>query len=362
MVDATNTPQILEIMNKPMNATVYDVKWVPSSARFVAMGSWPRNTGLLQVYDLNGTQVELQAESEKKASIKCGTFGASGLTDRKIACGDFAGKLCMYDLERLNSPPVYEVQAHASIINQVDGAGGQAKGYGAPELVTCGRDGCVRVWDVRQKDAPVAAFEPGPADKEKPRDCWTVAFGNSYNDEERCVLAGYDNGDVKMFDLRTNKERWTTNVKNGVCAVSFDRKDIEMNKFLVACLESQFHAFDARTQHAKKGFASVTEKLTQGATVWGAWHLPQNRDVTMVGTGDGNCSLYRYHYPDQRRVKDPDGNPMGVAGTVELVATKNLSTQPICAFDWSPDKEGLCVMASFDQAVRVGVVTKLNKL
>lgn len=39
------------------------------------------------------------------------------------------------------------------------------------------------------------------------RDCWCVAFGNSYNDEERCVLAGYDNGDVKMFDLRMNKVR-----------------------------------------------------------------------------------------------------------------------------------------------------------
>ena len=37
------------------------------------------------------------------------------------------------------------------------------------------------------------------------RDCWCVAFGNSYNDEERCVLAGYDNGDIKMFDLRFNK-------------------------------------------------------------------------------------------------------------------------------------------------------------
>lgn len=39
------------------------------------------------------------------------------------------------------------------------------------------------------------------------RDCWCVAIGNSYNDEERCVLAGYDNGDVKMFDLRMNKVR-----------------------------------------------------------------------------------------------------------------------------------------------------------
>jgi hypothetical protein len=39
------------------------------------------------------------------------------------------------------------------------------------------------------------------------RDCWCVAIGNSYNDQERCVLAGYDNGDVKMFDLRTGTVR-----------------------------------------------------------------------------------------------------------------------------------------------------------
>eukprot|EP00873_Tetraselmis_striata_P043052 jgi/Tetstr1/463316/TSEL_008240.t1 len=362
MVDAGATPQILEIVHKSLNLTVYDTKWIPSSARFVALGSHPRNTGALQIYELQGTDAVLLKETEKPAAFKCGTFGASGLTERRLATGDFSGKLCIWDLERISAPPVFEVQAHASIINQMDGAGGQAKGYGAPELVSCGRDGCVRVWDVRQKDAPVAAFEPGKEDRANPRDCWTVAFGNSFNDEERCVLAGYDNGDVKLFDLRTNKERWSTNVKNGVCSVSFDRKDIEMNKFIVSCLESQFHVFDARTQHAKKGFASVTEKLTAGATVWGSWHLPQNRDITMVGTGDGNCALYKYHYPDQRRVKDPDGKAMGVAGTVELVASKNLSTQPICCFDWSPDKEGLCVMGSFDQALRVGVVTKLNKL
>jgi WD repeat-containing protein 92 len=37
------------------------------------------------------------------------------------------------------------------------------------------------------------------------RDCWAVAFGDMYNDEERALLAGYDNGDIKLFDLRTNK-------------------------------------------------------------------------------------------------------------------------------------------------------------
>jgi hypothetical protein len=33
-----------------------------------------------------------------------------------------------------------------------------------------------------------------------------------------------------MYDLRTNLVRWETNVRNGVCGIEFDRKDIEMNK------------------------------------------------------------------------------------------------------------------------------------
>lgn len=46
--------------------------------------------------------------------------------------------------------------------------------------------------------------------------------------------------------------RWETNVKNGVCGVSFDRRDIPMNKFIVTCLESVFHVYDARTHNPSK--------------------------------------------------------------------------------------------------------------
>lgn len=46
--------------------------------------------------------------------------------------------------------------------------------------------------------------------------------------------------------------RWEANVQNGVCGVQFDRKDIPMNKFVVCCLEAQFHVFDARTEHPKE--------------------------------------------------------------------------------------------------------------
>ena len=50
--------------------------------------------------------------------------------------------------------------------------------------------------DPRQRDVPVASLEA--RDEAAARDCWCVAFGNSYNDQERVVVAGYDNGDVKM--------------------------------------------------------------------------------------------------------------------------------------------------------------------
>ncbi len=41
----------------------------------------------------------------------------------------------------------------------------QVDGKGPPELVTGGGDGAVRVWDVRQPDAPVAAFPPTATEK-----------------------------------------------------------------------------------------------------------------------------------------------------------------------------------------------------
>jgi len=194
------------------------------------------------------------------------------------------------------------------------------------------------------------------------RDCWCVAFGNSFNDEERCVLAGYDNGDVKMFDLRMNKLRWEANVKNGVCGVQFDRQDINMNKFVVTCLESQFHVYDARTHHPQEGFASLSETTAKGASLWKPVHLPQNREVFMITAGDGSAHLYKYKYPEQRKVKDGNGKAKGVIGTVELLAEQSLSSQPVTSFDWSGDKEGLFCCGALDQTVRVGIATKLSSL
>jgi hypothetical protein len=66
---------------------------------------------------------------------------------RDMACVDYKGKLLIFDIEY--GKEKYNVQAHSSMANTIDGIGGKGAEYGAPELVTGGADGAVRVWDPR---------------------------------------------------------------------------------------------------------------------------------------------------------------------------------------------------------------------
>ncbi|XP_063129564.1 dynein axonemal assembly factor 10 isoform X2 [Rattus norvegicus] len=329
---------------------------------------WMRWNGVPVVVSYLAGHSALNHQIEKAKPIKCGTFGAASLQQRFLATGDFDGNLHIWNLEAPEIP-VYSVKGHKEIINTIDGIGGLGIGEGAPEIVTGSRDGklssitsergTVKVWDPRQKEDPVANMEP--AQGENKRDCWTVAFGNAYNQEERVVCAGYDNGDIKLFDLRNMSLRWETNIKNGVCSLEFDRKDISMNKLVATSLEGKFHVFDMRTQHPTKGFASVTEKAHK-STVWQVRHLPQNRELFLTTGGAGNLHLWKYEYPAHRSKKDSEGLEMGVAGSVSLLQNVTVSTQPISSLDWSPDKRGLCICSSFDQMVRVLIVTKLQTI
>ncbi|XP_028024226.1 dynein axonemal assembly factor 10 isoform X2 [Balaenoptera acutorostrata] len=323
-MSAFEKPQIITHIQKGLNYTVFDCKWVPCSAKFVTMGNFARGTGVIQLYEIQQGDLKLLREIEKAKPIKCGTFGATSLQQRYLATGDFAGNLHIWNLEAPEIP-VYSVQGHKEIINTIDGVGGLGIGEGAPEIVTGSRD------------------------------------GSAYNQEERVVCAGYDNGDIKLFDLRNMSLRWEANIKNGVCSLEFDRKDISMNKLVATSLEGKFHVFDMRTQHPTKGFASVSEKAHK-STVWQVRHLPQSRELFLTAGGAGSLHLWKYEYPIQRSKKDSEGVEMGVAGSVSLLQNVTLSTQPISSLDWSPDKRGLCICSSFDQMVRVLIVTKLNKI
>ena len=294
-------------------------------------------------------------EVEAKVGFKCCTFAASPQAQRHLATGNFSGSIDIYDLNALQKP-IWSVQGHSSVVNCIDGCGGNGVGSGAAELVTGGRDGIVKIWDPRVAE-PVVTLEPTVAQS---ADCWSVAFGNSFNESERCVAAGYDNGDVKLFDLRTMTLRWETNIKNGVCHVQFDRKDIAMNKLTVSCLESSLRVYDLRTYHPTEGYACTQISLEKKSTIWGSHYLPQNREIFATCVGGGQVYLYKYNYPSQRKVKDANDVDVGVPGKLEQLNERTIASQPIVAFDWHPGKNGLVAMASLDQAVRVVVCTKLD--
>ncbi|KAL7297268.1 hypothetical protein TKK_0009668 [Trichogramma kaykai] len=349
-------PIIVCHAEQSVDYTVFDAKWIPCSAKFVALGSKPRNTGALQIYELSAGKLNLVKQHEQPNPIKCSTFKASSLRERYLATGDFKGRMCIYDLEDA-STPVYKVEGHKQIINAIDGVGGDTIGCGAPEILTGSRDGSVKVWDPRQKDRPVAIMEPFEGDQR--RDCWSVAFGNSHNNEDRVVAAGYDNGDVKMFDLRAMALRWESTLKFGVCGLEFDRRDIPMNKLVATTLKSRVYVFDLRTQHPKKGFSYLVEKA-HSSTVWLVRHLPQNRELFMTAGGNGSLCLWKYEYPPKRKVQGADGIEEGVIGSLNLLQNNILSSQPISSLDWSTDKTGLGLITSFDQTIRVILTTKLN--
>jgi len=174
------------------------------------------------------------------------------------------------------------------------------------------------------------------------------------------VAAGYDNGDVKIFDLRTQKMLHEMHVSNGVCDLEFDRPDITMNKLIVSSLEGRVRCYDLRTLHPKLGYAYVEERVSEG-TVWCSRALPQNREVFLSG-GGGEMTLCKYTYPPERVVKDSEGLERGVAGAVEQINKVKVGDQPINAMDWNRSKEGLLACTSFDQSIRVMLATKLSLL
>jgi WD40 repeat protein len=236
-------------------------------------------------------------------------------------------------------------------------AGGHGINCGAPEVATGSRDGTVKVWDVRQGEKPVAEILPKSNNN---RDCWAVAFGNSFNDQERVLASGYDNGDLKLFDLRSMSVLWETNIANGICDIEFDRRDIQMNKLVAVGLEGKISLFDMRTQHPSDGFASLNLKTPDTSTIWAVKHLPQNREI-FITSGANSLNLYHYNYPNARSKKDSNGQMQGVVGSLNLLNHAIVAEQPVNSFDWNRDKMGLCVFTGYDQMVRVGIITKLNQ-
>lgn len=86
-------PQTIALIEKNVNYSIFDVKWIPATAKFVVCGSKPKGGGIIEIYELEEEKAELVKEIDVERSLRCCTFGASSISDGHIAVGDFTGQL-----------------------------------------------------------------------------------------------------------------------------------------------------------------------------------------------------------------------------------------------------------------------------
>lgn len=230
---------------------------------------------------------------------------------------------------------------------------------GAPEIVTGSKDGKVKIWDLRQKNSPVITI--CTTNSNLSRECWCVAFGNSFDTMKRVVTAGYDNGDIKVLDLRNSNVIWEENLKNGICSLEFNRKSTPMNKLVATTLEGGLYTFnvksfscgqssDVKKETINKMIHLSNTDLKTKSTVWLAKHIPQQSNNFVTASGEGRLQLWQYDYTNDQKS----------APVVKLCSSSIVSSQPIVCLDWSYCFEGLAVCGSIDQSIRILLVTNRN--
>ncbi|KAL5291146.1 WDR92.2 family protein [Megaselia abdita] len=324
-----NKPAILEHIKHSVHYHVLDVKWVPETANVCVFGA-DKNEGIMELFEMTEGQLVLQKTVRRASPMKCGSFGLSH--KKQAVTGDIRGRLQIIDLEA-PTIPVINTQAHEAAINSIDVVGGDSTN-GALEIVTGSKDGSLKVWDVRQSEYPVVHLSP---ESDSPiRNCWSVAFGGSKNDFERCVAAGFDNGDLRLFDLRALKVIHEDNLGQGICGLQFDNKIGSMNRLVASTVNDGLRIYDLSSASPEVLFKKNPES---NSTIWTVQHLPQ--DQTKFATVEGNGNLRVWDHKSFKCESDI-----------------KLSSKPIVSFDWNSDFKGLGVVGSLDNIVRVVVVNK----
>ncbi|KAI8099874.1 WD40-repeat-containing domain protein [Halteromyces radiatus] len=324
----------VHLVTKELAFTPYDVKWIPSSSRFCAVGGTGRSTGKITIFDFNGKIASITAETETGTPFRCCTLGAADMHTRHVATGDFNGGLELWDTQRLELP-IETIMAHESIIHSIDGTGGGTTR--ARELVTGSRDGLVKVWDTRQIQSPVFTVKSSSADGAK-HEVWAVAFGDWQQSSQRIIAIGYDNGIVRLLDISAAEFIWETDLGDGVCSIDFSKKE---PKYMVATTLTGAYVIQLSTGKSTK------LESPPDTTLWSVQHTPQtnnnNNDDPFfaITSGDGSINIWDHN------------------NVAKSVGSASLTNHPTISLDWHPTKKGLFVCSSFDQTLRIGCIEKL---
>ncbi|KAG0283673.1 hypothetical protein BGZ96_011935 [Linnemannia gamsii] len=398
--DGDKKVKVTQVASKPIPFTAFQALWVPGTTRICALGSNDSGFGVIQLYNLTSNhssptspkkssittvkqtptrqqqpRLVLQSETEKKIQFKSGTFRASprSSTLPHLLTGDFEGRVGLWDLSRAEVP-VWMFRAHEDVVNCIDGVGSRT---GRPEFVTGGRDGTVKLWDMRQDHKAAGATGSGSGVLGKPlstmaslkkqvdgHDVWCVNIGveGLGNDDEMLVVAGYDNGDLRVMDLRMGQAVFETNLQHGICSAELSPRrqgqaagSRSLSSLVATTLEGSMHVFDlvdgqfkamTSTNAGSNATATVTEETVavqsgDDSTLWQIRHVPQRPDILAVTDGGGYMHLYEHG--DEKTL-------------TKHLGSHKLAEQGILSLEFSEDLEGLFVGCDLDSTLRVGML------
>ena len=188
----------------------------------------------------------------------------------------------------------------------------------------------MKLWDQRALDSPVIRMFPETG--ETRRDCWTVAHSGL---ESRLVAAGFDNGDIKLFDVRAMKLVWETTVSRAVTNLTFTTS--QATDWLVAGTNlGKVFKWDAAAP------ANTIHCQLDKSTVWDTQSIGDG-SVVVSCLGSGGLSVCR-----------------STSDSIKQVCTHQVSEPPLNALSASRDKPGLIATASFDKFLRLFLYTGLK--
>ena len=181
--------------------------------------------------------------------------------------------------------------------------------------------------------------EPGQARKQ----CWTVCQSQqtSDNSQQHFVAAGFDNGDIKVFDVRNSKIAWETSLSRGISKLTV----INMNndnpsdiKLLAGTVQGRLYSWSLI-----KPEETPQQLQLDKSTIWEAQKLSNNKNLVVTALGSGAMTLV-----------DLDKE------NINTIVSHQVSEPSLNGLSVSKDKPGLVATSSFDQTIRLFYYTGMK--
>ena len=308
-------PELVEVSCTSVDFTVFQASWLPSSPRLAACGCTLAGRGVIKLYSLAGRGLAEVGSVSRGKAVRCATFNSSTVEERELVTGDFTGGLAVWDVDDLDRPVEEIMGAHSDLVHCLAGVPGR--------LVSGGREGVVKVWDRRDMRRSVLSLEGESSSRPE---VWTVEVG------EDSLCAGYSNGDIRIFDCRSGKVKWESHLARGVTSLEL----LSGGRLLGGNVGGSLVVWDLSSESRK-------EMKLEKSTVWSAVTCPHDERVLVSSLGSGALRLLSLTECD-----------------LSSVTSLQASDRPLTTFSWSRDKPGLAVSTSFDQKIRVVLVTNIQ--